>query len=246
MVTQKPSKIDNKTIERIKFLIKSVQEYNLVDLGKKLKEIEAKGILSQGKVHKNNFIIVYNEWLEKVGNDIESAHFETGEISKADCFLADLMTNGKKSIADKLRVITRKNDDDFCYKKVVMTDLYQDIKIKNQKAYLNFWSKYERPPADEFQEQILSRRDLLQPHEVREIKGAFYTPKVWSNISKEYLAKAFGENWQDEYYIWDCCCGTGNLERGLVNQDRVRMSTLDLADLAIMDQTNFIKVEWLL
>jgi type I restriction-modification system DNA methylase subunit len=50
----------------------------------------------------------------------------------------------------------------------------------------------------------------------RERKGAFYTPQIWVEKSQEYLAKVFGENWQDEYYIWDCCCGTGNLLAGLL------------------------------
>ena len=237
--TQTPSKLDKKTVERIKFLLKEVQEYNLEDLGRKFKEIEEKGSLRKRHIDKNNFLIVYNEWLDAIGNDINSTYF-TEEITKADCYLADLMTAGSKSIAEKLKVILDINSQGNVYKKVVSSELYSDIKIADQKKYANFWSKYERPPAEQYQEYILNRRDLLQPSNIREIRGAFFTPKVWSDVSKQYLAKALGEGWQDEYYIWDCACGTGNLEQGLVNQDRVFMSTLDQADLDIMNQLNFM------
>ena len=49
----------------------------------------------------------------------------------------------------------------------------------------------------------------------RERKGAFFTPKIWVGLSQAYLAKAFGKNWQSEYYVWDCAAGTGNLLNGL-------------------------------
>jgi predicted RNA methylase len=68
----------------------------------------------------------------------------------------------------------------------------------------------------------------------QERKGAFYTPQIWVEKSQEYLAKVFGENWQDEYYIWDCCCGTGNLLAGLVNPYNVWASTIDQADIDIL------------
>jgi len=48
------------------------------------------------------------------------------------------------------------------------------------------------------------------------------------------LADVLGETWQDEYYIWDCCAGTGNLLNGLTNYDRVWASTLDKQDVDVM------------
>ena len=68
----------------------------------------------------------------------------------------------------------------------------------------------------------------------RERKGAFYTPQIWVEKSQEYLAKTFGENWQDEYYIWDCAAGTGNLLVGLTNKNNVWASTLDEPDVSTM------------
>jgi hypothetical protein len=68
----------------------------------------------------------------------------------------------------------------------------------------------------------------------RERKGAFYTPQIWVNISQKYLAETFGENWQEEYYIWDCAAGTGNLLAGLTKKYRVWASTLDRQDVDVM------------
>ena len=53
-------------------------------------------------------------------------------------------------------------------------------------------------------------------------------------LSQDYLAKELGENWQDEYVIWDCCAGTGNMEAGLTNKYNIWASTIDKADVDVM------------
>jgi hypothetical protein len=69
------------------------------------------------------------------------------------------------------------------------------------------------------------------PVNIREVKGSFYTPKIWADKSKEYIARVFGDNWQEEYYVWDCAAGTGNLLAGLSNKYKVWASTLDQSDV---------------
>jgi hypothetical protein len=104
----------------------------------------------------------------------------------------------------------------------------------NQKAHTQFWNRYERPPKEEYWDYIINRRDLLVPQDIRERKGSFYTPRIWVELSQQYLADVFGENWQDEYYVWDCCAGTGNLLAGLTNKYNLWASTIDKADVAVM------------
>ena len=41
-----------------------------------------------------------------------------------------------------------------------------------------------------------------------------------------------GEDWQEEYYVWDCCAGTGNLLAGLTNKYNIYASTIDKAKVA--------------
>ena len=104
-----------------------------------------------------------------------------------------------------------------------------------QKAYFEFWSIYKRPPLPEFWENILLRQDLLVPQDIRERKGSFFTPQIWVELSQKYLMDVFGDNWQDEYYVWDCCAGTGNLLVGINRKiENVFASTIDEADVKVM------------
>jgi len=104
----------------------------------------------------------------------------------------------------------------------------------SQKAHNQFWNKYERPPLEQYWDYIVERRDLLVPQDVRERKGSFYTPQIWVELSQKYLTDVLGQDWQDEYYIWDCAAGTGNLLNGLTNKYNIWASTLDKQDVDVM------------
>lgn len=108
------------------------------------------------------------------------------------------------------------------------------INIRNKETYQQFWKRYKRPPIKEFQNYIIERRDLLVPQDIRERKGAFFTPRQWVELSQKYLCDLLGENWQEEYFIWDCAAGTGNLLAGLTNKYNIWASTLDQADVKVM------------
>jgi len=69
---------------------------------------------------------------------------------------------------------------------------------------------------------------------IRERKGSFFTPQIWVELSQKYLADVLGEDWQDEYYVWDCAAGTGNLLAGLTNKNNIWASTLDKQDVDVM------------
>jgi hypothetical protein len=113
--------------------------------------------------------------------------------------------------------------------------LYKEVGFNdNQKAHKEFWDRYERPPLEEYWDYIINRRDLLVPQDIRERKGSFFTPQQWVELSQKYIADALGENWQDEYYVWDCAAGTGNLLAGLTNKYNIWASTLDKADVDVM------------
>ncbi|MDD6181132.1 MAG: hypothetical protein PUB01_03550 [Desulfovibrionaceae bacterium] len=48
------------------------------------------------------------------------------------------------------------------------------------------------------------------------------------------MADYFGDNWQEEYYVWDCAAGTGNLLIGLNEPYRIWASTIDQADVDVI------------
>lgn len=55
-------------------------------------------------------------------------------------------------------------------------------------------------------------------------------------LSQKYLTNYLGENWQDDYYIWDCAAGTGNLLTGLTNKYNIYASTLDQSDVNVIHE----------
>lgn len=189
-------------------------------------------------VTKNNFTFVFQKWSEKVRPTIsvDWAKANKAGIISADFFLADLLTSNEESLKDSLYVVLRKTKYELA-KKIDEMGLVSTSSVgfnDKQKAYKQFWSIYARPPKEEYWNYIIGRRDLLVPQDIRERKGSYFTPQIWVEKSQQYLADVLGETWQDEYYIWDCCAGTGNLLNGLTNYDRVWASTLDKQDVDVM------------
>ncbi len=195
------------------------------------------------KIDKNNFIPIYLRWLDivKPTIDVHWDQLKKANILDSDFYLADLFVDDKD---------TQQIDDDVTLRnnlfvifenqgyKIAKENIKQmfdaTINIRNKEAYQLFWKRYKRPPLQDFQEYIIQRRDLLVPQDIRERQGAFFTPRIWVELSQKYLADYLGENWQDEYYIWDCAAGTGNLLAGLTNKYNIFASTLDQADVKVM------------
>ena len=194
------------------------------------------------RITQNNFVAVYNQWRKEVMPtiampwDIAKKH----NILDADFFLADLMLGkDKEPIMDKLRVLLLKTNKYQLKKEINELGLFDKNEVDfrdNMVAYRTFWARYDRPPRKEYWDKIVERRDLLVPQDIREVKGSYFTPPQWVVKSQEYLAQVLGDNWQDEYYIWDCCAGTGNLLANLTNKHRIWASTLDLGDVQVMHE----------
>lgn len=198
-----------------------------------------KDVSEKISVTKNNFTFVFQKWSKEVMPTI-SVNWENArksDIIGADFFLADLLSENNESIKETLSVVLRHTKYEFMKTIDEETGIFNTKSVSfsdRQKAHKEFWSGYERPPKEEYWDYIIARRDLLVPQDIRERKGSFFTPQIWVEKSQQYLARALGEGWQDEYYVWDCCAGTGNLLNGLVNWRNVFASTLDKQDVDVM------------
>lgn len=200
---------------------------------------------SKIKIDKNNFIPIYLRWLEivKPNIDVNWDDLKKANILDSDFYLADLFVDDKdtnkidddSSIRDSLFVVFQ-NQGYKIAKENIRQMFDATINIKSKESYLQFWKRYKRPPLKQFQDYIIERRDLLVPQDIRERKGAFFTPIQWVELSQKYLADYLGENWQEEYVIWDCAAGTGNLLAGLTNKYNIWASTLDQADVKVMHE----------
>jgi hypothetical protein len=198
---------------------------------------------SKIKIDKNNFIPIYLRWLDIVKPviDVNWDDLKKASILNSDFYLADLFVDDKdtnkieddSSIRDNLFVIFQ-NQGYKIEKENIKQMFDATINIRNKETYLQFWKRYKRPPIKEFQNYIIERRDLLVPQDIRERKGAFFTPRQWVELSQKYLCVLLGENWQEDYYIWDCAAGTGNLLAGLTNKYNIWASTFDQADVKVM------------
>lgn len=256
--TQTPSAVDDKTVETVRKTLDSNHIYTFrfegdeTELKNFIKanfNLTNAGVLSK-LINKNNFTHVYLSWQEKVKPHIDvdwEQQKKKYSIYDRDFFLAELNVddNGTTDVHDDKTAnnnfyITFKANEDKPYrmKVKVLEDLDTTasfgFKKDGLKHYADFWKHYKRPPANEYWNYIVERVDLLVPQDVRQYKGAFFTPPIWVEKSQQYLAEVLGENWQNEYYIWDCCAGTGNMEVGLTNKYNVWASTIDQQDVDVM------------
>jgi hypothetical protein len=200
--------------------------------------IESKRGITKIRIDKNNFIIVYNKWLQTVKPTIAVnwGIAKKNGIIDGDFYLADLLSQDNETLKEKLFVVLKKNEYELDRKldEMGMFNPRKASFLDKQKAHTEFWNKYERPPKEEYWDYIVGRRDLLVPQDVRERKGSFFTPQIWVELSQKYLSDVLGEDWQDEYYVWDCAAGTGNLLAGLTNKYNIYASTLDKQDVDVM------------
>ncbi|MBX3164046.1 MAG: hypothetical protein KF900_06155 [Bacteroidetes bacterium] len=244
-----PSNYDTKEFKQIHQKVKSNIDKNALlfyytkddkELKRFIKQnfVESKRGISKIKIDKNNFMVIYNKWVETVKPSI-SFNWEAAKkhgIIDGDFYLADLLSDKNTTLKENLFVVLNEtlyemNRHKNEYGAFTSTDVeFND----SQKAHTQFWNKYERPPKQEYWDYIIERRDLLVPPDIRERKGSFFTPQIWVELSQKYIADVLGDDWQDEYTVWDCAAGTGNLLTGLTNKYNIWASTLDKADVDVM------------
>lgn len=250
-----PSNHETKEFQLVKERIEKIlsQHTYVFDYEKDAKELEAfiknnvakATTTSKLKINKNNFIPLYLRWLEVIKPiiNVDWDALKKANILDSDFYLADLFVDDKdtQNIEDDLTIrdslfVVFENQGYKIAKENIKQMFDATISLKNKDTYLQFWKQYKRPPIKEFQDYIIERRDLLVPQDIRERKGAFFTPRIWVELSQKYLTDYLGENWQEDYFIWDCAAGTGNLLAGLTNKYNIYASTLDQADVNVIHE----------
>lgn len=244
-----PSNHDTKEFKLIHEKVKSVIDsktllFDFINDDRELKKfiknnfIVGKFGLTKTRIDKNNFTVIYTKWLHSVKPTI-AVYWEAAKkngIIDGDFYLADLLSHENNTLKEKLFVLLR-HDHYELDRKIDEAGMFSSKRTDftdKQVAHTQFWNKYDRPPKEEYWDYIVERRDLLVPQDVRERKGSFFTPQIWVELSQKYLTEVLGEDWQDEYYVWDCAAGTGNLLAGLTNKYNIWASTLDNQDVEVM------------
>lgn len=190
------------------------------------------------RINLSNLPHIYQQWnkLVKPSINIDWEKAKESGILDVDFFFADILSKNNLSLKDKLFVLLKDN-------RYILDRKINDSGLTEQQiaefmdfgvAHTQFWNRYVRPPKQEYWDTIITRRERLVPQDIRERKGSYFTPQQWVELSQEYLAVELGENWQEDYYVWDCAAGTGNLLNGLSNKYNIWASTLDQADVDVM------------
>ncbi len=174
----------------------------------------------------DNLKQVFDKWVEMVGRELEGVE----EVDYALLFFADIMHDGQSTTIPNLpaRLVYDGESPIF------MRD-GKNYELSSISGYRRFWTIYHRPPDKEYRDYLLERRDSLLPIDERSFKGAFYTPLKIVDKAYDLLSETLGKNWQQKYIVWDMCCGVGNLQVKHSNHRNVFMSTLDKADVDVMN-----------
>ena len=183
------------------------------------------GKLVRTPITPDNLRQVFDKWVETVGRELEGVD----EVDYALLFFADIMHDGNKAAMANLPARLLHEGD-----KPLFLLNGRTYELASDKGYRNFWAIYHRPPEAEHRAYLLERRDSLLPLDERSFKGAYYTPLHIVDKAYDLLAQTLGKNWQQNYIVWDMCCGVGNLEVKHSNHRNIYMSTLDKADIDVM------------
>lgn len=190
-----------------------------------VKKAIKEGKLLRTPITPDNLRQVFDKWVDMIGRELEGVD----ETDYALLFFADIMHDGvKATISDLPARLLHEGDTPI----FLMNN--KTYELSSERGYRNFWAIYHRPPEEEHRSYLLERRDSLLPLNERSFKGAFYTPLHIVDKAYDLLTKTLGKNWQKNYIVWDMCCGVGNLEVKHSNHRNIFMSTLDKADIDVM------------
>jgi len=106
--------------------------------------------LTKIRIDKNNFMVIYNKWLQTVKPTI-AVNWEIAKksgIIDGDFYLADLLSYENESLKEKLFVLLKKDhyELDRKFDEMGMFSSRTTTFNDGQKQHNQFWNKYERPP----------------------------------------------------------------------------------------------------
>ena len=167
-------------------------------------------------------------------NNIENVYryFSTDVVSKLS-----LTTNELANLFVQVLINPNQNYAHPRKKNVLVTNSYGEISLDIGK-FSSFFSRFEGDKYTNKEKKELSNCvDRLIEDTTRRKKGEFYTPKIWVDKAHEYLDAALGENWRDEYVVWDNSCGQGNLTKDYTFTNLIQ-TTIEPSDIETLKQAN--------
>ncbi|WP_017416620.1 hypothetical protein [Clostridium tunisiense] len=107
----------------------------------------------------------------------------------------------------------------------------------NGDRFTSFFEYFKKDYTPKEKDKFTEIADRLLEDTSRRKNGEFYTPTSWVSEAHEMISRTLGDKWKDEYVVWDCAWGTGNLTRDYYFKN-LYCSTLHKSDLEIGERYN--------
>ena len=137
------------------------------------------------------------------------------------------------------------NDDSYCLhprKKNTLITPNGNIPV-NSTSFASFFDQYAREYTPQERMNFTAIADRLLEDTTRRRQGAFFTPTKFVDFAHRMIEKELGENWRDDYVVYDCCCGSLNLTRDYRFKE-LYCSTLDKGELELGSRYNPEATKW--
>lgn len=206
------------------FIFRIDKTFSFKDVVDKIKEL-ALNIKRFVKITEYNIPLIYDYFICKVITNVNGYNandlvyvFISLMVSPEDCYLHPNKRN--------ILVLSNK----------------KEIRIDG-KAYRSFIGHFDKRYTSREKDMFTEISDRLIEDTKRRFKGEFYTPTIWADEAHKMISKEFGDNWRNEYIVWDCAWGTGNLTRDYEFKD-LYCSTINESDLRIGDRYNINSIKF--
>lgn len=98
------------------------------------------------------------------------------------------------------------------------------------KIFQSIFSHFDDNLSWKQKKELIAISDRLIEDTKRRFNGAFYIPSEFASYSQKMISSSLGDNWREEYVVWDCCSGLKNLTRDFAF-NKLYCSTLEQNDI---------------
>ncbi len=122
--------------------------------------------------------------------------------------------------------------------KKVHTKSFGQVTITSRESYTSFFEHFASSYSPSQKHKLAAIVDRIIEDTTRRKQGEFFTPTIWVDKAHEYIASVYGENWKNDYVVWDPAWGTGNLTRDYQFKE-LYVSTLNQSDIDTANQMGY-------
>jgi len=201
------------------FVFDIVSGFNMKAIQNKIQDLSER-VIRLIKVTEHNITNVFEYFCENVLGKNALTVNET-----ANLFVNLIINPGENYLHPK-----RKN--------ILVTKSFGDVYVITDK-FISFFSHFDGEQYSIREKEALTAIvDRIVEDETRRRKGEFFTPTIWVDEAHKMISEVFGENWKEEYVVWDPASGTLNLTRDYRFKE-LYCSTIEESDLKTADQMKY-------